>query len=126
VVDPALKAMMDAAHRSDGYIVQSSGDGVFSLFGAPSAHEDHPQRALLAALRMQQEIKKLAGSLRAKGRAPIQIRIGLNTGEVVVRPIETGKRHVEYTLIGHTANLASRMQTLAELGYQQLRPADRR
>ena len=116
VVDPALRLMMDAAHRYDGYVVQSSGDGVFALFGAPSAHEDHPQRALLAALRMQQEIKKLAGSLRAEGRAPIQIRIGLNTGEVVVRPIRTGKRNVEYTPIGHTANLASRMQTLAEPG----------
>jgi class 3 adenylate cyclase/predicted ATPase len=114
VVDPALTLMMDAAHRYDGYVVQSSGDGVFVLFGAPSAHEDHPQRALLAALRMQQEIKKLAGSMRAEGRAPIQVRIGLNTGEVVVRPIQTGKRHVEYTPIGHTANLASRMQTLAE------------
>ena len=116
VVDPALRLMMDAAHRYDGYVVQSSGDGIFALFGAPSAHEDHPQRALLAALRMQQEIKKLAGSLRAEGRAPIQIRIGLNTGEVVVHSIHTGKRQVEYTPIGHTANLASRMQTLAEPG----------
>src|SRR5271169_4272131 len=116
VVDPALRLMMDAAHRYDGYVVQSSGDGVFALFGAPSAHEDHPQRALLAALRMQQEIKKLAGSLRAEGFSPIQIRIGLNTGEVVVRPIATGKGHLEYTPIGHTANLASRMQALAEPG----------
>jgi class 3 adenylate cyclase/tetratricopeptide (TPR) repeat protein len=116
VVDPALKVMIDASHRYDGYVVQSSGNGIFAMFGAPSAHEDHPQRALLAALRMQQEIKKLAGALRAEGRAPIQVRIGLNTGEVVVRPIETGGRHVEYTPIGHTANLASRMQTLAEPG----------
>ncbi|MGH7934036.1 MAG: adenylate/guanylate cyclase domain-containing protein [Candidatus Binataceae bacterium] len=116
IVDPALKLMIDAAHRYDGYVVQSTGDGIFALFGAPVAHEDHPQRALLAALRMQQEIKKLAGHLRAEGRAPIQIRVGLNTGEVVVRPIQTGERHVEYTPIGHTANLASRMQTLAEPG----------
>jgi class 3 adenylate cyclase len=116
VIDPALKLMMDAVNRYGGYIVQSTGDGIFALFGAPIAHEDHPQRALLAGLRMQQEIKKLAGHLRAEGRAPIQIRIGLNTGEVVVRPIETGQRHVEYTPIGHTANLASRMQTLAEPG----------
>jgi class 3 adenylate cyclase/predicted ATPase len=116
VIDPALKLMRDAVHRYGGYVVQSSGDGVFALFGAPVAHEDHPERALLTALRMQREIKKLAGVLRAEGRAPIQIRIGLNTGEVVVRPIETGKRHVEYTPIGHTANLASRMQTLAEPG----------
>ena len=116
VIDPALKLMMDAVNRYGGYVVQSSGDGIFALFGAPIAHEDHPQRALLAALRMQQEIKKLAGYLRAEGRAPIQIRIGLNTGEVVVRPIETGERHVEYTPIGHTTNLASRMRTLAEPG----------
>ena len=116
VIDPALKLMIDAAHRYDGYVVQSTGDGIFALFGAPVAHEDHPQRALLAGLRMQQEIKKLAGYLRAEGRAPIQIRIGLNTGEVVVRPIQTGDQHVEYTPIGHTANLASRMQTLAEPG----------
>jgi class 3 adenylate cyclase len=116
VIDPALKLMIDAAHRYDGYVVQSTGDGIFALFGAPVAHEDHPQRALLAALRMQQEIKKLGGYLRAEGRAPIQIRIGLNTGEVVVRPIQTGEQHVEYTPIGHTANLASRMQTLAEPG----------
>src|ERR1700740_1925741 len=116
IVDPALKLMIDAAHRYDGYVVQSTGDGIFALFGAPVAHEDHPQRALLAGLRMQQEIKRLAGYLRAEGRAPIQIRIGLNTGEVVVRPIQTGEQHVEYTPIGHTANLASRMQTLAEPG----------
>lgn len=116
LVDPALKVMIDASHRYDGYVVQSSADGIFALFGAPRAHEDHPQRAMLAALRMQQEIKKLAGPLRAEGRAPIQIRIGLNTGEVVVRPIDTGERQVEYTPIGHTANLASRMQTLAEPG----------
>src|SRR6202795_523969 len=93
MVDPALKVMIDASHRYDGYVVQSSGDGIFALFGAPSAHEDHPQRAMLAALRMQQEIKKLAGPLRAEGRSPIQIRSGLNTGEVVVRPIDTGERH---------------------------------
>jgi class 3 adenylate cyclase len=110
VIDPALNLMIDAAHRYDGYVVQSTGDGIFALFGAPVAHEDHPQRALLAALRMQQEIKKQAASLRAEGRAPIQIRIGLNTGEVVVRPIQTGDQHIEYTPIGHTANLASRMQ----------------
>ena len=116
VIDPALKLMIDAAHRYEGYVVQSTGDGIFALFGAPVAHEDHPQRALLAALRMQQEIKTLAGNLRAEGRAPIQIRIGLNTGEVVVRPIQTAEQHVEYTPIGHTANLASRMQTLAEPG----------
>ena len=58
VVDPALKLMIDAVHRYDGYIVQSTGDGIFALFGAPVAHEDHPQRALYAALRMQDEMRR--------------------------------------------------------------------
>ena len=116
VIDPALKIMIDAVHHYDGYVVQSTGDGIFALFGAPVAHEDHPQRAVLTALRMQQEIKRLTSRLRAEGRAPLQIRVGLNTGEVVVRPIQTGAKQIEYTPIGHTANLASRMQTLADPG----------
>ena len=116
IVDPALKLMIEAVHRYDGYIVQSTGDGIFALFGAPVAHEDHPQRALYAALRMQEEIRRYAERLRADGRAPIQIRVGVNTGEVVVRSITTGAGHVEYTPIGHTTNLASRMQTLADPG----------
>ena len=115
IVDPALKLMIDAVHRYDGYIVQSTGDGIFALFGAPVAHEDHPQRALYAALRMQEEIRRYAERLRADGRAPIQIRVGVNTGEVVVRSIATGDGHVEYTPIGHTTNLASRMQTAAPI-----------
>jgi class 3 adenylate cyclase len=116
IVDPALKLMIDAVHRYDGYIVQSTGDGIFALFGAPVAHEDHPQRALYAALRMQDEIRRYADRQRAEGPAPIQIRVGVNTGEVVVRSITTGAGQVEYTPIGHTTNLASRMQTLANPG----------
>jgi len=58
VIDPALKLMIDAAHRYDGYVVQSTGDGIFALFGAPVAHEDHPQRALYAALKLQDELKR--------------------------------------------------------------------
>jgi class 3 adenylate cyclase len=69
MIDPALKLMMDAINRYGGYIVQSSGDGIFALFGAPVAHEDHPHRALLTALRMQQETKRLTNWLRAEGRA---------------------------------------------------------
>src|SRR6266849_4509108 len=116
IIDPALKLMIDAAHRYDGYVVQSTGDGIFALFGAPLAHEDHPQRALYAALRMQEEVRRYADRRRAEGRAPIQIRVGVNTGEVVVRSITTGAGQVEYTPIGHTTNLASRMQTLANPG----------
>ncbi len=116
IIDPALKLMMDAVHRYDGYVVQSTGDGVFALFGAPLAHEDHPQRALHAALRMQDELRRYAAALRERGRAPIEIRVGVNTGEVVVRVIETAEGHAEYTPIGHTTNLASRMQTVAATG----------
>ena len=72
IVDPALKLMIDAVHRYDGYIVQSTGDGIFALFGAPVAHEDHPQRALYAALRMQEEMRRYSDQLRAAGNLPIR------------------------------------------------------
>src|SRR5208282_1441491 len=116
IIDPALKLMIDAAHRYDGYVVQSTGDGIFALFGAPVAHEDHPQRALYAALRIQDELKRYASQLREQGLAPITVRVGVNTGEVVVRSITTGEGHAEYTPIGHSTNLASRLQTLAAPG----------
>ena len=116
IVDPALKLMIDAVRRYDGYIVQSTGDGIFALFGAPVAHEDHPQRALYAALRMQEELKRYAARLREAGKVPIEARVGVTTGEVVVRSITTGEGHTEYTPIGHTTNLASRMQGLAPTG----------
>ena len=116
IVDPALRLMIDAVHRYEGYVVQSTGDGVFALFGAPVAHEDHPQRALYAALQMQDELRRYFSRLRTAGNLPLEARIGINTGEVVVRSITTGEGHVEYTPIGHTTNLASRMQTLAPIG----------
>ena len=116
VVDPALKLMMDAVHRYDGYIVQSTGDGIFALFGAPIAHEDHPQRALYAAIRMQEELSRYSHQLRSQGRLPLQARAGLNTGEVVVRSLETGAGHTEYTSIGHSTSLGARMQPLAPVG----------
>jgi len=115
IIDPAIKVMIEAVHHYDGYTVQSTGDGIFALFGAPVAHEDHPQRALYAALRMQEEMRRYEDRLRSRGRTPIQIRIGINTGEVVVRELHTGSRP-EYTPIGHTANLASRLQNLARAG----------
>ncbi len=116
IIDPALKLMIDAVRRFDGYIVQSTGDGIFALFGAPLAHEDHPQRALYAALRMQEELKRYSSGLREAGNLPIEARVGVNTGEVVVRSIATGDGHTEYTPIGHTTNLASRMQAVAPTG----------
>jgi class 3 adenylate cyclase len=116
IVDPALRLMIDAVHRYGGYIVQSTGDGIFALFGAPIAHEDHPQRALYAALRMQEETRRYGDNLRAQGGAPVEIRVGVNSGEVVIRSISTSEGHVEYTPIGHTTNLASWMQAIARTG----------
>ncbi len=116
LVDPALALMIEAVRHFDGYIVQSTGDGIFALFGAPVAREDHPQRALHAALRMQNELRNYGARLRAEGRSPIEIRVGVNTGEVVVRSIQTGARDTEYTPIGHTTNLAARLQTIASTG----------
>ena len=116
IIDPALKLMIEAVRRYDGYVVQSTGDGIFALFGAPLAHEDHPQRALYAALRLQEELKRYSAKVLAAGGTPIQGRVGINTGEVVVRSIQTGAGQVEYTPIGHTTNLASRMQTAAPVG----------
>jgi predicted ATPase/class 3 adenylate cyclase len=116
IIDPTLKLMIEAVRRYDGYVVQSTGDGIFALFGAPVAHEDHPQRALYAALRLQEELKRYSVKVLAEGGTPIQGRVGINTGEVVVRSIQTGAGQVEYTPIGHTTNLASRMQTAAPVG----------
>jgi class 3 adenylate cyclase len=116
VVDPALELMIHAVRRYDGYIVQSTGDGIFALFGAPVAHEDHPNRALYAALRMQEELRRYSDKLLADSRAPLEVRVGVNTGEVVVRSITTGSGKTEYTPIGHTTNLAARMEALAATG----------
>ncbi|HYB90352.1 MAG TPA: adenylate/guanylate cyclase domain-containing protein [Candidatus Binataceae bacterium] len=125
IVDPALKLMIDAVQRYDGYVVQSTGDGIFAIFGAPVAHEDHPQRALYAALRMQEELRRYSSKLREAGNLPIEARVGVNTGEVVVRTISTGGKS-EYTPIGHTANLASRMQALAPTGSIAISEATRK
>jgi class 3 adenylate cyclase len=116
IIDPALTIMVDAVRRYDSYIVQSTGDGIFALFGAPLAHEDHPQRALYAALRMQEDLKHYSDRLRVEGKLPLQARVGVNTGEVVVRSIKTGEDHVEYTPIGHSVSLAARMQAVAPIG----------
>jgi class 3 adenylate cyclase/tetratricopeptide (TPR) repeat protein len=116
IVDPAIKLMIDAAHRYDGYIVQSTGDGIFALLGAPVAREDHPQRALYSALRIQEDLKRYAEKLRAEKGVDLQVRVGVNTGEVVVRSIQTDEARTEYTPIGHSISLASRLQTLAAPG----------
>src|SRR5712692_202486 len=113
LIDPALALMMDAVHRYEGYVAQSTGDGIFAFFGAPIAHEDHPQRALYAALRMQEESRRYAEKLRLEKGINVQIRVGLNTGDVVLRSIRRDDLHTDYTPIGHSTSLASRMESLA-------------
>ena len=115
IIDPALKLMVEAVRRYDGYVVQLTGDGLFAPFGAPSAYEDHPQRALYAALRMQGALREHAVRLAAQGKQAPQARVGVNTGEVVMRTVETGGR-IEYTPVGHVTNLAARLQGVAPAG----------
>ncbi len=105
IIDPALQLMMEAVHRYEGYVAQALGDGIFALFGAPIAHEDHAQRALYAALRMQDEMRRYADTLREKGHPPLLMRVGLNTGEVVVRSIRKDDLHADYVPVGHSTNL---------------------
>jgi class 3 adenylate cyclase len=116
LIDPALQLMMDAVHRYEGFVVQPTGDGIFALFGAPLAHEDHPQRALYAALRMQAESQRYAEQLRREQGINLQIRVGVNTGEVVLRAIRKDDLHTDYTPVGHSIHLASRMESLASGG----------
>ena len=116
IIDPALQLMMDAVHGYEGYVAQALGDGIFALFGAPLAHEDHPQRALYAALRMQDEMRRYADRLREQGYPPLLMRVGVNTGEVVVRSIRKEDLHTDYVPIGHSTNLAARMEQLAAPG----------
>ena len=115
IVDPVLQLMMAAVHRYDGYVAQSTGDGIFAMFGAPVAHEDHPQRALHAALAIQDELRRYGEKTKAAGRPALEARIGINTGEVVLRLVNTGQ-HTEYSPVGHAANLAARLQTVAPVG----------
>jgi class 3 adenylate cyclase/predicted ATPase len=116
IIDPALQLMMDAVHRYEGYVAQSLGDGIFALFGAPIAHEDHAHRALYAALLMQDAMRRYADQRRREGGVPIYLRVGVNTGEVVVRSIRKDDLHTDYVPVGHSTNIASRMENLAAPG----------
>ena len=115
IIDPVLHLMIVAVHRYDGYVAQSTGDGIFAMFGAPVAHEDHPQRALHAALAIQEELRRYGDRLQSQGRPPVEVRIGVNTGEVVLRIVNTSG-HTEYLPVGFAAHLAARMQTVAAAG----------
>jgi class 3 adenylate cyclase/tetratricopeptide (TPR) repeat protein len=115
LLDPVLDHMMEAVHRFEGTVNHVMGDGIMALFGAPLAHEDHAVRACYAALRMQESVKRYAADIRRSEGIPIQIRVGLNSGEVVVRSIGSDLR-MEYTVVGQTANVAARMEQMAVPG----------
>jgi len=122
LLDPVLEIMMDAVHRYEGTVNQIMGDGIMALFGAPVAHEDHAVRACYAALRMQDSIAQYAeGVFRSHG-VPIQMRVGLNSGDVVVRTIGSDLR-MDYTAVGQTTHLAARMEQMATPGTTLLAPA---
>jgi class 3 adenylate cyclase/tetratricopeptide (TPR) repeat protein len=115
LLDPVLERMMEAVHRYEGTVNQVMGDGIMALFGAPLAHEDHAVRACYAALRMQESVKKYADEVRRSHAAVVRIRVGLNSGEVVVRAIGSDL-HMDYTAVGQTTHLAARMEQIADPG----------
>ena len=99
IVEPLLRIMSDAVHRYEGYLVRTTGDGIFALFGAPVAYEDHPQRALYAALQMQQELHAYTKDRIAKALPALEARVGVHTGEIVAYAGEASGK-IEYRLIG--------------------------
>ena len=112
ILDPVLEHMMAAVHRYEGTVNQVMGDGIMALFGAPIAHEDHAVRACYAALAMQTAIRRYSEDLRRAQGLEVQIRVGLNSGGVVVRAIGNDL-HMDYTAVGQTTHLAARMEQLA-------------
>src|SRR5215472_11891444 len=115
ILDPVLERMMEAVHRYEGTVNQVMGDGIMALFGAPLAHEDHAVRACYAALRMQDAARRYSDELHRTQGVTVQIRIGLNSGYVVVRSIDSDL-HMDYRAVGATTHLAARMEQLAVPG----------
>jgi class 3 adenylate cyclase/tetratricopeptide (TPR) repeat protein len=115
LLDPVLERMMAAVHRYEGTVNQVMGDGIMALFGAPLAHEDHAVRACYAAIDLQRAMWRLTEDLRQSHGVTVQARVGLNSGEVVVRAISSDL-HMDYTAIGQTTHLAARMEQLASPG----------
>src|SRR5262245_31398770 len=122
ILGPVLERMMGAVHRSEGAVNQVMGDGIMALFGAPLAHEDHAVRACYAALRMQEAVRRYAEEAWHANGIKVQVPVGLNSGEVVVRAIGTDL-HMDYTAVGQTTHLAGRMEQLASPGSILLTPS---
>jgi class 3 adenylate cyclase/tetratricopeptide (TPR) repeat protein len=122
LLDPVLERMMEAVHRYEGTVNQVMGDGIMALFGAPIAHEDHAVRACYAALAMQEAIRRYSTEVRRGHGVEVQARVGLHSGEVVVRAIDNDL-HMDYSAIGQTTHLAARMEQLATPGSIRLTAA---
>ncbi len=115
LLDPVLERMMEAVHHYEGTVNQVLGDGIMALFGAPVAHEDHAVRACYAALRMQESVRRYGDEVQRSHGVPVQIRVGLNSGEVVVRSIGNDL-HTDYLAVGQTTHLAARMEQMDKPG----------
>ncbi len=115
LLDPVLARMMEAVHFYEGTVNQVLGDGIMALFGAPVAHEDHAVRACYAALRMQEALLRYVRETPGLGDVPLLVRVGINSGEVVVRAIGNDL-HMDYTAVGQTTHLAARMEQTAQAG----------
>ncbi len=122
LLDPALHIMMDAVHRFEGTVNQVLGDGIMALFGAPIAHEDHALRACYAALAMQAAMQPTTEAVRRTRGLELRMRVGLNSGEVVVRAIGNDL-HMDYSAVGETTVLAARMEQMATPGSIRLTPS---
>src|SRR3989475_5865530 len=114
--------MMVAVHRYEGTVNQVLGAGIMALFGAPLAHEDHAMRACYAALAMQEAMRRYSAEVRRMHGVEVQMRVGLNSGEVVVRAIDNDL-HMDYSAVGQTTHLAARMEQLAMPGSIRLTSA---
>ncbi len=115
LLDPVLDRMMEAVHRYEGTVNQVMGDGIMALFGAPVAHEDHAVRACFAALRMQASVARYGDEVQRSQGVPLQIRVGVHSGDVLVRSIGSDLR-MDYSAVGQTTHLASRMEQMAKPG----------
>src|SRR6266496_3368124 len=115
IMERFFTILTDGVHRFEGTVNQYTGDGIMALFGAPIAHEDHAARACYAALALQDDLRRYANELRVERGISFSVRMGLNSGEVVVGKIGDDLR-MDYTALGHTASLGARMEQIAEPG----------
>jgi len=115
IMDEVFETLIHKVNEFGGTVNKMTGDGVMALFGAPIALEDAPQRAIRSALAIQREIARFSDRIKAETGAPLRMRIGIHTGPVVVGSLGNDLR-VEFTAVGDTVNLASRMEGLAEPG----------